>query len=82
MTTAEYLNGFLPAAFAVSMDEMTEEALATRLTTSPERVPVSGARRTVSLRCRMRRLSVTLPGILPIAFAAAPTTVGRTRRRS
>ena len=24
MTTVEYLNGFLPAAFAVSMDEMTE----------------------------------------------------------
>ena len=31
MTTAEYLNGFLPAAFAVSMDEMTEEALADAL---------------------------------------------------
>ena len=28
MTTVEYLNGFLPAAFAVSMDAMTEEALA------------------------------------------------------
>ena len=31
MTTAEYLNGFLPAAFAVSMDAMTEEALADAL---------------------------------------------------
>ena len=31
MTTAEYLNGFLPAAFAVSMDEMTEQSLADAL---------------------------------------------------
>ena len=31
MTTAEYLNGFLPAAFAVSMDEMTERSLADAL---------------------------------------------------
>ena len=31
MTTVEYLNGFLPAAFAVSMDAMTEEALADAL---------------------------------------------------
>ena len=31
MTTAEYLNGFLPAAFAISMDEMTEQSLADAL---------------------------------------------------
>ena len=31
MTTVEYLNGFLPAAFAVSMDEMTERSLADAL---------------------------------------------------
>lgn len=31
MTTVEYLNGFLPAAFAVSMDEMTEQSLADAL---------------------------------------------------
>ena len=31
MTTAEYLNCFLPAAFAVSMDEMTEQSLADAL---------------------------------------------------
>ena len=31
MTTAEYLNGFLPAAFAVSMNEMTEQSLADAL---------------------------------------------------
>ena len=31
MTTAEYLNGFLPAAFAVGMDEMTEQSLADAL---------------------------------------------------
>ena len=31
MTTAEYLNSFLPAAFAVSMDEMTEQSLADAL---------------------------------------------------
>ena len=31
MTTVEYLNGFLPAAFAVSMNEMTEQSLADAL---------------------------------------------------
>ena len=31
MMTVEYLNGFLPAAFAVSMDEMTEQSLADAL---------------------------------------------------
>ena len=31
MTTVEYLNGFLPAAFAISMDEMTEQSLADAL---------------------------------------------------
>ena len=31
MTPAEYLNGFLPAAFAISMDEMTEQSLADAL---------------------------------------------------
>ena len=31
MKDEEYLNGFLPAAFAVSMDAMTEEALADAL---------------------------------------------------
>ena len=31
MTTAEYLKSFLPASFAVSMDAMTEEALADAL---------------------------------------------------
>ena len=31
MTTVEYLNSFLPAAFAISMDEMTEQSLADAL---------------------------------------------------